>query len=236
MRAGRFDEAMSYFCRDKTRQSATDYSDALSAGDSDWGHVDRAEAMFKAATLARYAGMEIMGTEEGPDYAYLGGSFDGGIGPADLKGPYVTTGERDRYVLSKAAPDLRYHYRYVAVDEAIRAADLLPSRSQAFAAVLCKAASWLLETPDAEKRAWPLYQRYVHEGAHVPWAKNFGHKCPAPDFDGAIYLERVGPIREARHFVSHHRWAFVGGMIGLVLLAAIVLFRARLGMRLGRRS
>jgi len=58
---------------------------------------------------------------------------------------FVTDGERQRFQASPPKPNFRYHYKFVGVDEALRAADLLPPRSQAFAAVLCHATSWMID-------------------------------------------------------------------------------------------
>lgn len=59
---------------------------------------------------------------------------------------------------------------------AVQAADLLPPRSQAFAAVLCQATGWMMSTAKtdgdekaAQERVHRLYRRYVEEGAYVPW-------------------------------------------------------------------
>lgn len=222
MREGRYDEALGYFYDPSVRKWASDYADALHESESDWGRVDRGEAMFKAAVLARQWGMEIMGTEAEPDYASWDGAYDTGTGQTELKGPFITGDEKKRFAASKAKPDIRYHYRYIAVDEVNRAADLLPARSQAFAAVLCTATGWMMSTPGADAQLKALYRRYVKQGPHVAWAKHFGRDCPKPDFAGAIYLERVQPYRDLRRFVSRHRWTVLPltGLAALLLLFA----------------
>jgi hypothetical protein len=219
MRDGRYSDADDYFTDAKTRETADIYAAALEAGQSDWGRVDRANALFDAAKIARESGMEILGTEADPDYAFTEGAFSFGEGQTDPKGAYVTADERARFAASKPDPNLRFHYRYIAVDLVNKAADLLPPRSQAFAAVLCTASGWMMETEGGDARNKALYRRYVKEGPFVPWAKHFGAKCPAPDFAGAIYLERVTPLRVMRHFVSHHRWGVLAGTVLLLLLA-----------------
>jgi tetratricopeptide (TPR) repeat protein len=237
MREGRFDEALPHFCAAKTRDDAEAYAALLREGASDWGRVDRAEALFKASVLARESGMEIMGTEAAPDYEDLEGSFDLGVGQSELKGPYVSKMEHARFAASAAKPDFRFHYRFIAADEAAKAADLLPPRSQAFAAVLCSATGWMLETADgdAPSRAKALYRRYVHQGALVPWAKDFGRHCPNPDFASAIKRERLESYRATRHFASRHRWELAGGGAALMAATPLLVFRRRIAKSFGGR-
>src|SRR6202042_1639090 len=140
---------------------------------------------FAAAALARESGMEMTGTETAPDYFANDGPFDFGIGQPKLEGRFITDGEKQRFEASAAIPDQRFHYRYIAVDQVEQAADLLPPRSQAFAAVLCAATGWMLDTHGAEEQVQNLYARYGQEGPYVPWAENFGRDCPEPDFDDA---------------------------------------------------
>jgi len=184
--------------------------------------------LFAAATLARQNGMEMMGTEAAPDYFSNDGAFDFGIGQQKLDGPYITDDERKRFEASAAIPDQRYHYRYVAVDEVSRAADLLPPRSQAFAAVLCTATGWMLDTRGADEQVHNLYARYVQEGPYVPWAANFGRDCPEPNFDDAA---RTHYWRDTRNFLSHYRWPVgSGGLVLLGLIAAGWFLRRRMSL------
>jgi tetratricopeptide (TPR) repeat protein len=222
MREKRYDEAFGYFSTDKVREAAKAYAAALKQADRRWGKVDKAEALFQAATIARQSGMEIMGTEGPPDEYFTEGEFPAGLGRDTLTGPFITKGERDRFAASKATPDQRFHYRYLAIDEAGAAADLVPDKSQAFAAMLCHATAWSGRDP---ARAKALWLRYVKQGARVPFAKTFGVKCPAPDFKGAIQMERKIMIRDAKRYVSRNRWWFAGGgSAGLLAIAGIVAF------------
>jgi hypothetical protein len=228
MRERRYDEALDYFGNKDTKKAAEDYIAALGEGNDDWGRVDRAEALFNAATLARKSGMEFMGTEADPDYAVYGGDYDAGLGQSDPKGAFVTPGEQKRFAASKPKPNLRYHYRYIAVDEVNRAADLLPPRTQAFAAVLCAGTGWMMSTPGEGGRVRALYRRYVKQGPYVPWAKTFGRNCAKPDFAGAIAYERMTPFRDARHYAGRHKTVVmgVGGvLLALTALVALYLFR-----------
>lgn len=125
-----------------------DYVQALNEANTARASVDRARGWYQAATLAGdfESGNQIMGTEGPPDY-YAEPAVAGGTGQLELSADdrFVTDGERQRFTASAPKPDLRYHYRYVGVDDALHAADLLPPRSQAFAAVLCHATRYVTD-------------------------------------------------------------------------------------------
>ncbi len=266
MRAGRYDEALGYFPVDGDprfgtyddegkpqvavlRAKASAYAKAMHDSAHAWTDIGKAEAFYAAARIARENGMEILGYEQGPDYNDNGGSYQGGSGqePASLKQAFVIDGERQRYAQSEAKPDFRFHYRYIAVDEATLAADLLPPRSQAFAAALCKATGWMLEgppdysdnyqgygepepkgVPERLRRATAQYQRYVKQGAYVEWAENFGRDCEEPDFARAREMKRSQQVAAVRHSVRRHLPIEAGGVIVLLgALAAWVALRKR---------
>jgi hypothetical protein len=223
-----------------------EYVQALNDTNTARSNVDRARGLYRAAVLAGNfkSGNKIMGTEGAPDY-FVEPALEGGTGPFALRDDdrFVTDGERQRYNESAPQPNLRYHYIFVGADEAIHAADLLPPRSQAFAAVLCNATSWITDGTSCpvsasdlrrsrlgsgapvdrsirtanmrytgyearEDLSCRLYQRYLKEGAVVPWATDFGQDCPDPDFDSAIHFVNAQTIREARRHTQmiHHRW------------------------------
>jgi len=238
VREGRYDEAIRYFGPQSTiGERVKEYARALHDATHSWWAADRAQSWCEAALLAREFGMEMMGYEGPPDYFATGGEFDGGLGQAELGQEFVTQGERARFEASAAEPDFRFHYRYIAVQEASRAADLLPPRSQAFAAVLCQATGWMIVTQDLVHRpgadgksvprelAHQLYRRYLKQGPYVPWAAHFGHDCPDPDFDGAASFHRTQLLKRARHWAGHYQW----------LIAAAVLIGA-LGLAVARRT
>ncbi|MET0618025.1 MAG: hypothetical protein ABWZ54_09635 [Luteibacter sp.] len=242
MRAGRFDDASGYFPAgvDKRyaevdlRGTAKAYAGAVHDGDHRWTDIGKAEARFAAAKIAREQGMEILGFEQDPDYSDNGGSFPGGSGQtaASLKGDLVTAGERQRFGDSSAQPDRRFHYRYVAADRAVSAADLLPPRSQAFAATLCVAAGWMLEGPpdyseagdgeegkplnERQRRAKAYYDRYVKQGPYVAWADDFGVTCEQPDFNRARELKRAQQVRAVKHFIRKNLIAEVAVLLLVV--------------------
>ncbi len=125
-----------------------DYVQALEHAKHDQSNVDRARGWYRAATLAGdfNSGNKIMGTEGPPDN-YAEPAVPIGTDQIDLSADdrFVTQGERQRFQASAPKPNFRYHYLFVGVDEALHAADLLPPRSQAFAAVLCHATSWMID-------------------------------------------------------------------------------------------
>lgn len=255
VRDGRLQDAQSYFSTRPTEMApdspppavdASAYADAIKAAQPatwPWQNVSRAEALFTAATLARRRGMEIMGTEGPPDEAALGGNFESGVGqtspvpeqpgsPPDdaAKLPYDSRSllgpdEERRFASSAPKPDVRFHYRLIASDHAIAAADLLPERSQAYAAALCWAARYAKDGNDLP-RAEKIYRRYVATGAYQPWARSFGGTCPAPDFEAArTFWQRRLSTWSMELVASAKRHAVivgVGALAGLLLLAGAV--------------
>ena len=249
VRDGRLQEAQSYFSTkpmpmdpDSPPPSvdARAYAEAIKAAQPawPWQNVSRAEALFTAATLARKRGMEIMGTEGPPDEAVLGGSFDSGVGQTSpvpdrqrsseegTPRPYSSASllgadEQRRFAASAPKPDVRFHYRLIASDHAVAAADLLPERSQAYAAALCWAARFAISGND-QPRADRIYRRYVATGAYQPWAKSFGAACPPPDFEAArtFWLQRgeAWSMRLADWASRHAVIVGLGAIAGLLLL------------------
>jgi hypothetical protein len=213
LREGRLDQAAAYFDAPELRSQATEYVAARKRAESAFFKVDKARAWFDAARLARHNGMELLGYEGDPDYLIWGGDYDLNDPTtydaeynaihnprSDLKvdGDFTSDGERARLGASRAQPLERFHYRLVAADHASHAADLLPPRSQAFAAVLCVATHWLIDRHPEPASA--LYRRYLNQGAWVAWGNTFGRECPAPDFDkvvkerDALFYKRLGRV------------------------------------------
>src|SRR5215470_11230808 len=163
LRADRFDAALTFFDDAELRAKAQAYIADRRAAQRG-GRIERAQAWFAAANAARDDGLELLGYELDPDFqVYAGGYGWGYEDPAagakksDLVLPLIGSDEAARTSASAAVPPQRFHYRYDAARFAERAADLLPPRSQAFAAVLCQGTSWLLNRdPEAARR---LYRR-----------------------------------------------------------------------------
>lgn len=222
MREGRYPDAIGYF-RPDLRDAATKYANARVEAGKRRG-IERAEQLFAAAALARRSGMELIGAELAPDGAIYGGAYEWpSIDYAKADRAFVTDAEVARYASTAIVPDVRYHYRRVAADLANQAADLVPPRSQAFAAMLCSATGWLINRDYDLARTY--YLRYVKQGPYVAWAARFGNDCPAPDFPGAAKRERAEQIAWAKRQVRKAApWA------ALVMLAAgigIIVWRRR---------
>ncbi len=251
MRAQRFDEAIPLFGSIDTAAKARAYVTALRAGASRETNLERAQALFAAAILARKYGMEILGTEIWPDNAGSGTTGpnvsgavmlnDAGLGwtapnwrVAVTPTLFTTQKELDRYRRNAPVPDYKYHYRYIAADEAEQAASLLPPRSQAFAAVLCRATGWMLGTVNmaggdpAVPKASALYARYLREGAIVPFATHFGGNCPDPDFVAAARFDSEQWNRTLRRLL-HRRltYAAIAGALALIAGATFLFVRRR---------
>jgi hypothetical protein len=220
MREGRYAEAVPYFSGDELQTMARDYVRARAQAEDAWTAIGRAEGYYRAARLARQEGMELLGYELEPDQAVYGGNYAMDAFKPPATDSLLSANEALRRNASAAKPDRRFHYRWIAADLANRAADLLPPRSQAFAAVLCKATGWLIDSDPA--KAIGYYRRYVEQGAYLSWANVFGTSaaCEEPDFDKA----------------RQHLWADRGQallpyvvvlVVGLLALAVILVQRRR---------
>ncbi|MGJ7513233.1 hypothetical protein ACSFE6_02700 [Pseudomonas baetica] len=223
LREGHYEEAPAYFDNDGLRHKARLYGQQRLAADSAWWPTRRAAALFNSAWTAREWGMDILGYEMAPDYATFGGNYS--LENTELKvGPLVAEDEVKRQQASAAQPDQRYHYRFVATALASRAADNLPHTSQAFAAVLCEAAGWNSSLDEQSA----LYQRYVKEGPFVPWAADFGHQCPYPDFDNADKRYVTQVTDAVRSTLKPYKTALqVGGVLAVAAAGLMLIIRRR---------
>ena len=214
LREGRYAEAVPYFVSAELQQAAREYGAAREQAEDAWTAIGRAEGYYQAARLARSQGMELLGYELGPDQAWNGGNYGGEFDKPVQAGGLLTAEEARLQNASAAQPNRRYHYRWVAAELANRAADLLPPRSQAFAAVLCKASGWInYRDLDGARR---YYQRYVKQGPYVEWAGNFGFDCQEPDFARARELAWEQREQAVRQALRPFKYA-----LPLVLLALI---------------
>ena len=242
MREGRYDLAFRYFAgqtagRDQSvalEPLARRYAAALASAGSRWTAVGRAEARFEAATLARRYGMELLGYELEPDMAVFDGALQWSV--IDTRGnkpdPYAGPDESTRRAATEPANLRRFHYRTVAATLAGQAADELPHRSQAFAAVLCTAAGWMRDGPEGDPaRERALYDRYRRQGPHVRWAVNFGRQCQAPDFTRAAADAR----REAWHSVRHGLRRFRAAILSLMAIVVAIVVASGVALLVSRR-
>ncbi len=223
LRAEHWDEAADYFARAELQQQAHDYAEAREQGQSRWSAIGQAEALYRAGLLARQHGMELLGSEMGPDYQVLGGSYS--FGPVQLQpGPWLSKAEASRQLEHLPQPNLRYHYRYLAATLAEQAAERLPHSSQAYAATLCQGTGWVEYVDLASARR--LYRQYVENGPYVPWAANFGHQCQEPDFTAAQTRQWREQLNGVRHNLSQWKWPLFG-VAGVLLAGGIAWWRRR---------
>ncbi|MEI8387800.1 MAG: hypothetical protein WCG76_09380 [Verrucomicrobiota bacterium] len=138
---------------------------------------DRAKALFAAAWIARYDGMELMGTEVAPDGFVSEGCFESAeIAKPRLTGKYKkmndsadpprvvvselplkATGEEKRRIQSnRIEPDTRFHYRYLAAEMAMNAAKLMPDNTEELTDVINTAGGWVKDRD--EKKGNQYYQ------------------------------------------------------------------------------
>lgn len=106
------------------------------------------EAIERAA--GSISGFTALGTEVEPDWFILKGRFSPRA-LSEIRSKYEsekkalpsTADEIRRTQQHAAVPNLRFHYRYTAIQHARRAAELMPDNSEETARVLCIAGSWL---------------------------------------------------------------------------------------------
>jgi len=183
-RLGMFDKASQYY-PSKWQSRLNEYLLALSDGeDTSKSKEFRASKLWKAACITRYEGMELFGTEVAPDWYHYGGHFDreplhyvrGSDEYAriaypkrkrDLSGRFenskvvlVSKDEQKKIQMHTITPELRFHYRYKAVDMAWRAATLMEDQSNETARVLCIAGSWMAKRD--QKTADKFYKAMVN--------------------------------------------------------------------------
>jgi tetratricopeptide (TPR) repeat protein len=237
LRSGRGQESLEYFRGSKWEEPARKYVEALDRARSVWNDVDEAQALYSAALLARTLGMELMGTEVAPDWALVEGQFDLGgwyqeMQQATPEGSperaaqeeLALTSDAERARLTANAPPhaLRFHYRSTAADLAEKAAERVPPRSQAYAALMCHAARFVARTdPERMQRIW---RTYVKRGAYVPEVSMFGESCPEPDFER---------LRSQKLTMTWRGWQLRtlatvgGGMVLLPVMGAIFFVRRK---------
>ncbi len=215
LRDGRYDEAPGYFYEVSLQTAAREYGQARQAAESRWTDTGKAEALYQAGKLARRQGMELLGYEMSPDFAWFDGMYSLDRVQVQTPGGLLSQAETERQNANLAQPNNRYHYRWVAAELANQAADLLPTTSQAYAATLCRATGWIIysDLPLAQR----YYRRYVDNGPVVPWSGNFGQNCEEPDFEHVT--ERLWQYRLDTTWKAlrpHKFWLF-----GLALVAGL---------------
>jgi len=144
------------------------YAESLKNGaDPHLSKSVRADNLSTAAWLARYDGMELMGTEVWPDGFDSEGAFqDTDLAGERMAGSYsayddtadktitrqlsmpVSSGEKARLRENQLKPDVRFHYRIIATGIALRAAALMEDNTEELADALNHAGSWADERDD----------------------------------------------------------------------------------------
>ena len=163
VREDRYDDAAKYLASPYDK-IVLKYAAALKDGaKASLPKEQRAKAYFTAAWLARYDGMELMGTEVSPDGFDFGGDFtDTDLAKERLTGQHAESPDGDQPAAATAQdaapasraeiqrlkkntidPDKRYHYRFVAAAVAMRAAALLPDQTEELADVANTAGNWI---------------------------------------------------------------------------------------------
>ncbi|MDA7644743.1 hypothetical protein N9B57_02960 [Verrucomicrobia bacterium] len=120
---------------------------------------DRAQALWTAALILRYDGIELLATEAEPDWQIYGANFQRSpLSKARLdtkRWPEMAPSQNERHRIeqSSLAIPKRFHYRYVAAELAREAATLMPNETPETARILCQAGTWLKITdPKAADR------------------------------------------------------------------------------------
>jgi tetratricopeptide (TPR) repeat protein len=205
VREGRYAEAGPYMSKpyDKVVEK---YVKALKDGANEkLSKTERAHAWFTAAWIARYDGMELMGTEVAPDAYAEGGAFETpDIAKQRRSGVYqevsydkngdqktknapivlkASPKEIQRLTANKISPDIRFHYRLVAGALALKAAALLPDNSEELADVVNRAGDWV---KDRDEKTGNRYMQIIEQ------------RCPKTEIGRAAiakhwFVDQEGP-------------------------------------------
>jgi hypothetical protein len=141
------------------------YATALEQG-GDPARTDRqrAGALWQAALILRYEGMELMGTEVEPDWFVYNGAYSADPASTARAEPAPDTvvrasaDEQARAQEHAPAVDRRFHYRYLAAHLGSQAAALLPDNTDLTAKLLVAAGSWLR---DRDPQAADVYYKQL---------------------------------------------------------------------------
>ncbi len=144
-RAGRYREAQPYYPAAIQPIFGSLVASLQSGYDSAQSKSVRSAAFWAAARLLKQNGMELIGTEVGPDYAVWDGAYEypdlrrTRDEPLSLTWEAVTRQEKAR------TPTQRFHYRYRAADLAWLAAALSPDDDARTAEILTGAGNWIAD-------------------------------------------------------------------------------------------
>lgn len=183
VREGRCAEARKYLPA-PYGEVARRYAQALrDAENPQRSKAERAHAFFRAGWLARYAGMELMGTEGEPDNFATRGDFPaetlaaqrlarrdraandeeeigGAAGAFRQMAMQPTDAEVKRLQKTRLEPALRFHYRSKGLNLMLKAVPLLPENSDELADVLNRAGRIARNlNPDLAERLYQQLER-----------------------------------------------------------------------------
>lgn len=187
LRAGRDTAALTLFDAPAVRRLAERYAARRQRARAATDPVEAARNWFAAALILRRDGAELLEHASWADPHRRAAT------------PLLPWAELARVQAQRDRPPYDADVRWMAVDHLEHAAHLLPVRSQAWAAVMCRATAWLIHyDPPA---GWSTYLRYLERGAWVPWGNRFGRgpsdgrSCPLPDFDKVQREQRTNALR-----------------------------------------
>lgn len=213
VRLHRYAEALDAFADSPNADDAKQLIAAMKRADASSG-IERAEHLYRASRTLRRKGMEIAGTEVGPDWSAYDGNYeretlcmpsptagyarfaepdsdeyqdpsDGCTLPTKADAAFVSVLEAARVGASAPEIDQRFSYRYAASRLAETAANLVPPGSQAYAQTLCWAALYARRD---RTRVDELYATYLRNRGESLGGE-FGESCEEPDFHAARTFE-----------------------------------------------
>ena len=214
VRLHRYDDALDAFADSVHADDANAYVAAMKRADATSG-IERAEHLYRASRTLRTKGMEIAGTEVGPDWSMYEGNYeretlclpsptagyttfavpddddeyhdpsDGCALPTKSDAALVSPLEATRVAASAPEIDQRFSYRYAASRLAESAANLVPPHSHAYAQTLCWAARYARRDRPRVEELYATYRRNGAEG----FSGEFGESCEDPDFAAARTFE-----------------------------------------------
>lgn len=208
VRMHRYDDALDAFASSAPAELAKEFTTEMKRADATSG-IERAQHLYRASRVMRESGMEIAGTEVGPDWSMYEGNHEletlcmpsptagytlfstpdddyhdpseGCLSPMKRDADFVSALEAKRVTASAPEFDQRFAYRYVASRLAESAANLVPPGSQAYAQTMCFASLYARRD---RTRANELYATYLRNGAGALDGQ-FGADCAEPDFGAA---------------------------------------------------
>jgi len=160
-RLGRYDDAREFLPGQQGRLLAALAQELERGRNPRRGVAQRRESLWRASTIAREYGMELLGTEAEPDWFAFGGNYelratsrmrrDRTFSEHTLTRP--SDHEKARLRRHGVANEQRWHYRYTAADLAWESLLLMPDDDAETARRFCVVGGWLkVRDPQAADR------------------------------------------------------------------------------------